>query len=370
MHRSDWPLTVSIGWRLGALLLCAALLLPGCDSGGGGEPRARRGAAEHLVVTAPAILEATQAVHERPATLRYRRVLRLFSQEEGRLIDFTLYEGDPVARDQILVQLDAALIRAELDKARATLEQARLDLGRLRDLQRGRAASESEVAAAATAVEVATAEVRLLETRLGYTAIRAPFPAIVLERLVEPGDFVTKGTHLLTMADPLSLIAETRASELLLPALRVGDPARLRIDALGAEIFAARILRVHPSVETSSRQGIVELTLEPIPPGAKAGQFARVTLSSAAVERLLVPFRAVRRDRDGELVWTLDSDGRAERRAVRTGLRIGDQVEILDGLTAGEPVIARGFLGLNAGQLVTPVAFAALADDTETGARP
>jgi RND family efflux transporter MFP subunit len=281
--------------------------------------------------------------------------VRIFSQEEGRITDLDVFEGDHVRQGELLVGLDDALLRAELDRARATLAQAELDVKRLDDLVRKRAASDAELSQALTATAVAQADVRLLETRLAYTRMVAPFDGVITERLVEPGDFVGKNTHLLSIADPESLVAEAYASELILPQVRVGDPARLRIDALGTAAFRARILRIHPRLEQSSRQGIVELALEEIPPGAKAGQFVRVTLETAAVERLLIPFRALRRDRDGELVWIVTEASQVTRRQVRSGLQVADSIEILDGLKAGERIVTRGFLGLSEGKTVKVV---------------
>lgn len=310
---------------------------------------------DHLVTVTIAERTPLATTQERPGTLRYRRLVRLFSQEEGRVVELALFEGDRVVQGQIVVRLDDELLRAERDKAQATEAQRRLDLSRLEDLRRKRAASEDEVAQAATALALAQADLRLLETRLGFTRIQAPFAGVITERLVEPGDFVAKNTHLLTLADPGSLVAEVYASELILPDLTVGSPARVRIDALGDQTFGARILRIHPRLEESSRQAIVELALEPVPEGARAGQFVRVTLQAARSERLLVPFRALHRDREGELVWLVGPEGKALRRPVRSGLRIADGVEILEGLAPGDRVITRGFLGLTEGKPVTVV---------------
>ncbi|MFB1490453.1 MULTISPECIES: efflux RND transporter periplasmic adaptor subunit [unclassified Thiocapsa] len=325
----------------------------------GGEPPAsasrERVAADHLVATVVVEHAATTSSHERPGSLRHRRQVRLFSQEEGRITLLDVFEGDMVREGEVLVALEDDLLQAELDKTRATLAQAELDVRRLEDLVSKRAASDAELSQARTAVAVARGDVRLLETRLAFTRIPAPFDGVVTERWVEPGDFVSKNTHLLTVVDPASLIAEVYASELILPRMKVGDPAQLRIDALGAAAFPARILRIHPSLEQTSRQGIVELTLEDPPAGVKAGQFVRVTLETAAVERLLIPFRALRRDRDGEFVWLLTEQGQASRRKVRSGLQIADRIEILKGLAPGDRIITRGFLGLSEGKTVKVV---------------
>jgi RND family efflux transporter MFP subunit len=334
------------------------MLGAGCGSGGDAPaaPPRDRAAGDHLVTVVTAQRVDLGTDQERPGTLRYRKLVRLYSQEEGRVTRLDLYEGDRVSQDQVLVQLEDDLLRAELDKAGATQAQKRLDLRRLEDLQRKRAASDDEVAQAATALALADADLRLLRVRLGYTRIAAPFPGVITERRVEPGDFVTKNTHLLTLADPESLVAEVYASELILPQVRVGDPARLRVDALGASEHAARVLRIHPELEPASRQGIVELVLTPVPAGARAGQFVRVTLKTESRERLILPFRAMHRDREGEFVWLVTPEEKAARQPVRSGLRAAEGVEILEGLDPGARVITRGFLGLTDGKAVKIVA--------------
>ncbi len=337
-----------------ACLLLAAALLTGCgdQQAPTANPAGRERAQDHLVTVYTAERAPVSGQHERPGSLRFRRLVRIFSQEEGRVTDLAVFEGDQVETGQLLVALDDDLLRAELDKARATKEQEKRDLERLVSLRARRAVAEDELAQAETSLLVAEAEERLLETRLAFTRIRAPFAGVVTERLVEPGDFVTKNSHLLTVADPSSLVAEVYASELILPHIAVGDAAAVRIDALGAAQFDGKILRIHPALNRTSRQGIVEIVLDPVPEGARAGQFVRARLETAAVERLLIPFRALARDRGGEFVWLVDGEGKAVRRTVRSGLRIADRIEILDGLAPGERIITRGFLGLTEGKAV------------------
>ena len=94
-------------------------------------------------------------------------------------------------------------------------------------------------------------------------------------------------------------MAEVSVSELILPLVNVGDQATLPLTPWAMRVSAVSVLRIHPTLSTDSRQAIVELTLDPIPVGARAGQFVRATLDTAAVARLLVPFPALRRDRTG-----------------------------------------------------------------------
>ncbi|WP_322789192.1 efflux RND transporter periplasmic adaptor subunit [Thiohalocapsa halophila] len=345
-----------------ALALCAVVavaLLAGCQQaeqdGGTAAEEPRREPRGHLVTTVVTERAPVSTQHERPGTLRLRRVVRLYAEEEGRIEQLEVFEGDRVARGELLVRLEDDVLRAELDKTRATLAQERLDLKRFQDLAKRNAASQDDLAQARTALALAEADLKLLEIRLADTRITAPFAGVITERLAEPGDFVTKNTQLLTLADPDSLAAEVYVSELVLPHISEGDPARIRIDALGSRRFAGEILRIHPTLSEANRQAEVEIRFETIPDGARAGQFVRAELATAAVERLLVPFRALRQDRDGQFVWVMDAEGQAARRPVRTGIRIADQVEILEGIESGARVVTRGFLGIAEGKKLTRV---------------
>lgn len=334
----------------------SALLLIGCSKDEGTKSgEKKRPSRDHLVELFTTQQEATSTTHERTGSLRARRTVRIHSQEEGRVTKAPFYEGDRVTKDEILIRLDDELLVAELEKTKATARQAAIDLKRIKNLVKKRAASEDELARTKTALDVARAEQKLLETRTGYARIKAPFDGVVTERMVEPGDVVSKHSHLLTLSDPDSLVTEIHVSELLLPHLNQGDATQVRIDALGSKAFPGRILRIHPELDTATRQGVVEVLLEPVPKGARAGQFARVTLETAQTQRMLVPFAAVRRDRSGEFVYLMDSENKAQRSSVRTGIRIADKIEILEGLQPGQQVISRGFLGLTLGKKVKPV---------------
>ncbi len=338
--------------------ICVALLA-GCSVVSAPEQNAKAKAKsrpEHLVEVSAAEQAAVTSAYRRNGTLTARRVARIHVQEQGRIVELPWFEGDQVKAGALLLRLDDALLRAELDKARATSRQARADLARMQNLVKRSAASKDELERSRTGLDVAEAEQRMLETRLGYMRLEAPFDAVVSERRVEPGDVVATHTHVLTLLDPASLVVELPVSELLLPHLQLDDPAEVRIDALGDRAFAGRILRIHPALDRNTRQGIVEVALAPIPAGARAGQFARVTLSTARVSRLLIPFPALQRDREGEFVYRLDGDGKARRSPVRSGLRAAERVEILEGLEAGDRIVIRGFLGLTDGKSVVPSA--------------
>jgi membrane fusion protein (multidrug efflux system) len=257
-----------------------------------------------------------------------------------------------VAEGALIATLQDSLLQAELRKATAQQQQAQQDLQRLARLAERKLSSDDELGRARTALQVAEAEQNLLQTRLEHTRIRAPFAGLISERPMEPGDVAPKHAHLLTLIDPDSLIAEADASELLLPNLKKGDKVEIRIDALRRAPYPGHILRIHPHINPLTRLGRIEVAFEKAPPQAKAGQMAHLTFTIPARERLLVPFSALQRDRSGEFLYRLHT-GKAQRQRVVSGIRIGELVEIEDGVQTGDRVVIRGFMGLRDGKAIS-----------------
>lgn len=338
-----------LGGLKAVLPLLLGLALAGCGDAQGPGDTGQQKRPVHRVETLSIQKESVSLERERTGTLKIRRQVRIHSQEEGRITQLPFFEGDAVKAGELLAGLDDSLLRAELQKTEANLHKARLDAERLSSLADKRLASEDERARVSTSLEVAEAERNLLKTRLDHTRITAPFAGLVSERQVEPGDVVAKFDHLLTLIDPDSMIVQLSVSELLLPHLTKDAPVSIRIDALPGEQAKGRILRIHPRLDAASRQGSVEVSFERAPPLARAGQLARVTFTIPPRDRLLVPFTAIQRDREGEYLF-LAHQGKARLVRIETGLRIGERVEVLRGLAAGERVVTRGFMGLTEGK--------------------
>jgi len=344
---------------LAGLLVALASCDQPADKGGG----RKAGEKIHLVEVVRIRAELLRHETVRTGTLTARRSVRVFNQEEGRIESLPVFEGEAVRAGQVLVRMDRRLLEAELQKAAAARKQAEADLSRIRTLSKKRITTQERLDHAETAFKVAQAEESLYRTRLDYGEIKAPFDGVVTERFVEPGDIAPRHTHLLTVIDPDTLYTKVAVSELMLPRLREGDAVDVRIDALGEAIWSGRIGRIHPTVDPRTRQAVVEVELDPVPPGARAGQLCRVTLRTAESRRKVLPFAALRHDREGEYVFVI-VDGKAQIRRVRSGLRLGDRVEALEGIQDGDSVVVRGFLDLSAGKSVSVTNEADGTDDT------
>jgi membrane fusion protein (multidrug efflux system) len=292
------------------------------------------------------------ATHTSIGTLIAAHRVQVYNQEQGKIIQLSHHEGDHVEKGAVLVRLDEAVVRAELIMAMAKRRQAELDVVRIQKLFTREAASEDEVAQKQTALELARAEENLQQILLNQMTISAPFAGVISERLKDPGDVVPANTHILSLIDPSDLIVNTHVSELLLAELKKNDTVKLRIDALGEKSYKGRIRRIHPVIETDTRQGVIEVALDPVPQGALPGQLVRLTFHVTKTRGLVIPFASVHYDAKGAYVYRIDDHDIARRISVNTGLQLGDKLEILEGLTEGEQVVLSGLLNMKEGEKV------------------
>jgi len=288
----------------------------------------------------------------RTGTLRARREVKIYNQEEGKVTSLPFHEGDKVRKGQIIAQLDDALLQAQLNRARVIREKNQQDLNRTQALHKDKLASEASLNEAESLLKIARADEKLLDIRVAYTQLAAPFNGLISERLLEPGSVAERFTHLLTVSDHSTLITEVHISALLMARLKINDPIKVNIDALGAQIHSGHILRIHPNIDPVTRRGIIEVEIKSVPNGAHPGQFCRVQIISAEAERLMIPFKTLRRTDEAEYVYIVDDDNKVQQVNIVSGLQIGEQVEVISGLQVNQKVVSKGFLDLKPGKQV------------------
>ena len=289
-------------------------------------------------------------------TLEAVTKIRLYNEESGRITKLPYHEGDRVKQGTLLVQLDNELLKTDVAKATASKEQAKVDLSRLSKLLAKKIATEEEVASAKTILDLAIAEEKRQFIRLQRTSIKAPIDGVITERLYEPGDLLAQQSHILTIIDPSALLLKATIAERWIPLIQADQAVQLRIDALGDTKFSAKILRIHPTINASTHKGVIELLLNPVPDGAKEGQFARAQIDLKANERLVIPVHTILYEPEGAYVYRIIVNDKGESIAEKVFFDQGQQfasvTEVLSKINPGDKIVSRGYLGLRHGKKV------------------
>lgn len=330
------------------LLLCTLSACESSDTSSAGRPAA----SVHQVKVMTTSIQPVSRQQTISGTLEALTSVRLYNEESGRITHLPYHEGDHIKKGEMVIQLDGALIQAELDKATAEHKQAKADLKRIKKLVNKKLASDEVLAHAQTTLNVTSAEEKLQRIRFLRTTIKAPFSGVITERYNQVGDIVPQHSHVLTLIDPDSLQIKMQLSASWLPLINQGDAVEVSIDALGGVVHKGNITRIHPTIDPNTRKGIVEVELPLLPADAKAGQLVRVKIKSRPVDQLLVPAFTVRHDSIGAYVFIVNEDGKAIKTYVQKGQQFGNELAITDGLLVNQNVVIKGFTGLRDGKTV------------------
>ncbi len=282
-------------------------------------------------------------------TVRPKLSAAIEAKVSGRIEQMLVVPGQSVKAGERLVQLDAHEIQTRLDQAAAARQQAENDLKRATDLIQQKILSQSEFDNAQSKFRIAAAAEAEAKTMLGYTDIVAPFAGVITRKLADVGDLAMPGKPLLQMENPDTLRFEADVPEALIGNVKLGDKLAVRIAAVGNEIEGA-VAEMSPAADPNSRTSLVKLDL-PGATGLRSGQFGRVAVPVGEASAIRVPAIAVIQRGQMELVFVVVGN-HAQLRLVKTGSRIGDEIELVSGLNSGEQVVTEGVSVLADGQPV------------------
>ena len=202
-------------------------------------------------------------------------------------------------------------------------------------------------------IQASQAAVKLADRQLRDTQIRAPFDGYVEKRLVNLGELVKPQTPVIAIVrlDPLKAIAEI--PERMAPWIATGEAVQLQVDAYQGRTFVGKVSRISPAVNTSTRAFPFEALVPNADAALKPGTFARVHIQSSKIDSVLtLPYAALQYRYGVNRVFVV-AGARLNMRELSVGERVGDRVEILSGVKAGEQVAVTDVDTLNDGTAVS-----------------
>jgi HlyD family secretion protein len=372
-------------FAIGAL----AVSLAGCSKSETAQASSEDGAAKPVKVE-PVRQESVRRAVDVVGTLTAVDQVTISSEADGKVSRILADLGDRVTAGQVLLQIDnekqqysyeqqqAALARAlaqygasdpqnlpdiektpDAQRANADLVQATQAFERASELFKrtlisqqalddARAALQSKRAIYNAAlqngknlrasIQASEATMKLAGRQLRDTEIRAPFDGFVERRLVNLGELVKSQTPVMAVVrlDPLKVTAEI--PEKMAPWISVGQQVDLQVDAYRDRKFSGKLSRISPGVNTATRAFPFEALVPNPDTVLKPGTFARVHIESGQVDTVLtLPYAALQYRYGVNRVFVV-TGGKLALRELAVGQRLGERIEIMSGVKAGESV--------------------------------
>lgn len=314
-------------------------------------------------------------------TLEAKQKAIISPKISGRLQDVRVDQGDTIQAGDVLFQLDdtelkqqaemakvgvaaakAGLNRFEADQnqAQAVFKQAEQNHERVAMLIKSNAASPTDMDKAREQMDVALAGVAradaaLLEAkqqelvaestlafhqaRLADTVVAAPFAGLIVQRYRDPGAVAVPGSPVLSLISTEVLWVSAWVDETEMSRIAVGQPARVAFRSENAKSFRGEVARLGRETDRETREFTVDIRVLELPTNWAVGQRAEVYIETARRDKAnIVPASAVTW-REGTAGVFAQLDGAAHWRPVKLGLRNREQVEVLEGVTAGEQIL-------------------------------
>ncbi|MGB3543362.1 efflux RND transporter periplasmic adaptor subunit [Rubrivirga sp.] len=314
------------------------------------EPAAGRGGGDTLAVTvAPVSEEMLEDRVTTTGTLLPWEAVELRAEVAGRVTGLNFDEGAVVRQGQTLVSLDTQVLEAQIEGARTRRDLASVQARRRRELFEIGGLSRQALDEAESEARVLDAELSQLAAEVRRRRIVAPFSGQIGLREVSPGAYLSPGDRVATLRITNRLRLEFTVPERYLGQIRQGQSVRFSVPGQ-EDGFVATVYAIEANVEAATRAFTVRAEARNPGGALQPGAFAAVDLVLDEIpQALLIPAAAVITGADSTTVYVV-RQGTAVPRAITTGVRTADRLQVTSGLEADDVVLTSGLNQVRPGQ--------------------
>ncbi len=389
------------------LLLFVIAIVPGCTSSSQPAGQAQAAAPAPVLSVQSARVEQREIDRfvESVGTLDPNEEVVVSNQVEGIVQKVFVDLGDAVRSGQVIAELDTRELELAVQQQQAALQQelarlgiseanpsvddaatsqvrqadaafleARLNLERTKKLFEEKVIAKQTLDQVQARYDIADAAVRsarenvrniratinarraslaLSEKKLADAKVLAPMTGYIKDRAIVEGQFLKANSPVVTVVQSSPLKLHVEVPEMAITSVKAGRPVRFLVDAYPDRAFEGRVSRMAPAINQQSRTLKVEAIVNNADGALKPGLFARVTIQTDRREKaLIVPSEAVFTFAGLEKAFVIEN-GKVSERIIRTGTRLKDGVEVIEGLKEGDVVATSNLGNLQQGREVT-----------------
>ncbi len=285
--------------------------------------------------------------HKVTGTVEPYHIASLASPAEGPVVRLDVREGDEVHKGESLAVIGRnQSILALIQSYKESLKKEQSNLERTETLVRNNALPQEKLEQARSSYEKVKADMARAVENAEDHIIKAPWDGVVYEIFVNEGEYVSPRQNIVRIYDKNTLVIKSAVYESYAMQISEGLPVSIRLDAYSGEEFSGRITRVYPYLTKRLKTRPFEVEI-PREISALPGMFARLALIlKTQEESLLIPSQAVLESAKGESYVFVAEEGKAITKSVETGIKDGDLIQIIRGLSVGDTVVVQGMESL------------------------
>ncbi|MEW6410572.1 MAG: efflux RND transporter periplasmic adaptor subunit [Nitrospirota bacterium] len=335
------------------LVMVSALLISSCK----GKESKKQTLKRELVVSIENTKKETIKQHiEAVGSLMPFDSVTVSSEVDGIIKDVKVDEGYAVSKGDLLALIDDTDYTLEMQRAKASLNQAEANLENTKlEFERKNALYKEELvtkqqfddvktrlALATAELDRAKASLSLAKQKLTKTKIVSPLSGAVKEKKVSPGDYVRIGSGLFSIIQTNPLKLSFSIPEKDSKKIRIGQQVEIKVDAYPEEIFDGKLTLIDPHADEKTRTVRLEAQIPNPQKRLKPGFFAKVTLITGIKDNaVLIPTISLLYEGEKTRIFVVEGDT-AKERIVKIGQKFGEYIEITEGLKEGEIVVIAG----------------------------
>ncbi|MBX7201472.1 MAG: efflux RND transporter periplasmic adaptor subunit [Bacteroidia bacterium] len=287
------------------------------------------------------------------ASIMAREEAGLAAEAGGRIRQVYFHEGTRVNKGELLVKLNDDDLQAQLKRQELNLALSKEKLSRVQKLLAVKGASQEEFDILQNDVAVLEADILFTRAQIAKTEIRAPFTGMLGLKNISEGAVIQTGTTVVNIVQQDKLLLDFSVPERYAAQVRKGMTVKFQVDGQQGD-FWATIIALEPQIEEATRslrcRAEYNNSLGKLLPGMSArAELALLTKPNT----LVIPTQSVIPILKGQKVFIV-KQGKAKEVKIKTGLRQAEQIEVLEGIAAGDSLITSGIMMLRDGMAVFP----------------
>jgi membrane fusion protein (multidrug efflux system) len=331
-----------------------AVLLAGC----GDDAAERRTPPPATVTTTVVAPKPWRDAIEALGTARANESVLVTAKVTETVVRVAFEDGDVVEAGDVLVDLSGRAEVAGLAEAAAEYREAERQFQRVRQLTAEKLLPASQLDAQRGAMESAKARLDATRARLSDRVIAAPFAGVLGFRQVSPGSLVTPGTTIASLDDISTIKLDFAVPETYLSALAPGQPVTARSKAWPDDEFTGIVTGVDTRIDPVTRAVTVRAEIPNPDRRLRPGMLLALEVFRPERQALAIPEIAVVQVAQDAHVFVVGADGTVAQRGVELGARRAGEVEVTEGLAAGDRIVVDGTVKLRDGARVVEAAAA------------